>query len=199
MAEGRTVREQEKAMILPDHQIRRLARKADLIIPFDEDQLQPASYDVRIGSELRIPHFRDVRSIDLGDPETIIDRTDAIDLGSGYAIQPNRFVLAATEEVVSIPDTIVGRIEGKSSLARLGLQIHSAGYLDPGFVGNVTLELVNFFDMAVVIRPGILIAQLSFAWMSDRCEKPYQGRYQNADRVQGSRYHPQGRMPKDAE
>lgn len=183
--------------VLPDHEIRDLAWDR-LIVPFSMEQLQPASYDVRLGHKIMVPHFRDPRAVDLGDRETIMNRTEEIDITDGYLLQNGRFVLASTVEHVEIPRNIVGAIEGKSSVARTGLQIHCAGYLDPGFKGYVTMELVNFFDLPVILRPGVLIAQLSFRYLSSPCDVPYQGRYQNAPGVEGSKYDPNGKMPDKA-
>lgn len=179
--------------ILPDMMIRKHIFKCAMIEPFDEDQLQPASYDVRLASKLQVPSLMNTNSIDLGEPESIRDRNSTFDMDSkGYVLQSNRFVLASTIEKVDLPTNIVGRIEGKSSLARLGIQIHSAGYLDPGFRGNVTLEIVNFNDLPIILRPGVLIAQLSFAFMSEHSSRPYKGRYQDSEGTIESRYHKDG-------
>lgn len=188
---------------LPDHLIASaciarpgLRYPGPLIVPFTRKQLQPASYDVRLNSIIRVPHFRDTRAIDLGDSSTVIDRTDEYDLieHHGYMLQQGRFVLGSTVEVVNIPDYLVGRIEGKSSLARSGIQVHCAGFIDPGFRGNITVELVNFHDMPVILRPNILIAQFSFERLSSPCSDPYAGRYQDSEGVVGSRYHKDGEM-----
>lgn len=183
--------------VLADKNLRYYAYRMDLITPFREEQLQPASYDVRLGTDIHIPHLRDTRSIDLGDRNTIVDRTDLAVIHDGYALHPGRFILASTEERVNLDNKLVGRIEGKSSLARIGLQIHCAGYLDPGFRGNVTMEIYNLFDLPVILRPGVLIAQLSFETLVEPCDRPYQGRYQDAKGAEGSRYDPEGKMPDD--
>lgn len=179
---------------LSDRHIIQRARDG-LITPWNPEQLQPASYDVRLFHIIRISHFRDTRVLDLGDTDTLVNRTDEYDLNEhrGYMLQPNRFILAGTAERVDIPTNMVGRIEGKSSLARLGLQIHCAGFLDPGFRGNVTMEIVNLFDLPIILRPGILIAQLSFDYLCERASAPYKGRYQDSQGVIGSRYHPEGK------
>lgn len=180
--------------VLPDHQIEDLVYKKGLIAPYLAGNLQPASYDVRLDEVIRVPHRNSLKSIDVADPESMRERTELYsmrDNGNGFSLGPGRFVLGATMEYVAIPNDLVGRIEGKSSVARLGLQIHCAGYLDPGFRGNVTVELVNFFDVPIIIRPEMLIAQFSFEWMSEPCRVPYQsGRnhYQNSQGVIDSRY-----------
>jgi dCTP deaminase len=104
-------------------------------------------------------------------------------------LRPGRFVLGATIEKVSIPDFMVGRVEGKSTRARQGIQIHAAGYLDPGFEGNVTLEIVNLGERIVVLWPGILIAQFSFEKLEFPCDVPYnseRNHYQGSEGVIGA-------------
>jgi dCTP deaminase len=179
--------------VLSDQYIEKYAKQFNMIEPFMFELLQPASYDVRLSPILRVPHTRSFKSIDLGDPETVKGRTEVFNMDEegGYALQPGRFVLGSTIESVDIPDYIVGRIEGKSSIARLGLQIHCAGYLDPGFRGNVTVELVNFFDMPIILRPGVKIAQFSFERMTNNARKPYcneRNHYQDSEGTIESKY-----------
>jgi dCTP deaminase len=179
--------------VLPDIAIRNKARSDRLIEPYHEGQLQPASYDVRLGSELLVPFSISKDPIDLREPvpDDIYER---IDMSMGYVLRPREFVLGVTEERVNIPNGIVGRIEGKSSIGRLGLTAHvTAGYLDPGFCGRVTLEIVNLFPRQIRLRPGVFIAQLGFEYMAGPSKRPYgspglQSRYQGADDVQGSRH-----------
>jgi dCTP deaminase len=179
--------------VLPDHHIERLVFQKSLIHPYLPKLLQPASYDVRLDPILRVPVQHSLKPIDLADPDTTQERTQTFDMDEhgGFALYSGRFVLGATMEVVDIPDDIVGRIEGKSTLARMGLQIHCAGYLDPGFKGNVTVELVNFFDTAIILRPGVKIAQFSFEYMTEPCRRPYDrdhNHYQDSRGVIESRY-----------
>jgi dCTP deaminase len=159
-----------------------------MIAPYNSDQVQPASYDVRLGCSFRI-FQRDHREyVDLADP---IDITKEVILGPGeyLTLHPGEFVLGVTDEKVHMPDDIVARIEGKSSIGRLGLMAHvTAGYIDPGFRGNITLEMACFHPLAIRLRPDMLIAQLSFHEMIGPAGKPYRGRYQDADGVEPSKY-----------
>lgn len=184
--------------VLPDWEIRQRSLNKDgvlssspLIRDFDEELLQPSSYDVRLAPEILIPSSRHTHPIDTRLPAE--DRMDRIKINSdqGFMLRQGVFVLAATREWVNIHTDLVGRIEGKSSRARQGIQIHSAGYLDPGFRGNVTLEIVNFSPDVVLLWPDVLIAQLSFEKLTDHCEAAYGERgnhYQNSQGAIGSRY-----------
>jgi dCTP deaminase len=176
--------------ILPDYQIRKAALHSDLIVPFDNKYLQPASYDTRLAvgflepQESQFPLDLRVGARPIDGGVTLVEETF-------YTLKPWHLVLGSTVERVNIPDNMVGRIEGKSSLARFGIQIHSAGYLDPGFCGNVTLEIVNFWPRLVRLWSGMLIAQLSFEWMSGKCDTPYsseRNHYQHSEGAVASRY-----------
>lgn len=168
---------------------------APLIEPFDEAQLQPASYDVLLGNVFLSVDKARLRPVDLGDQSTFADLYERVELRSGgcFSLSSKGFVLACTSERVSIPRDIVGRIEGKSSLARLGLVIEAAGYLDPGYQGSVTMELYNQLPVPIILRPGLPIAQLSFETTSSVPERIYGderlgSHYQNSDETVGSRY-----------
>lgn len=183
---------------LVDKEIRRLCKGPDdvsMIRPFSPDQLQPASYDVCLGVSFKIVDKARLRPVDLGDPSTFQDLYTDVQLGEGetISISPKGFVLACTRERVAIPPCVVGRIEGKSSLARLGLVMESAGYLDCGFRGRITLEIYNQLPVPVVLRPGLPIAQLSFETTTGRPDRLYgdsslNSHYQNDDEATGSRY-----------
>lgn len=173
-------------MTLPDWQIDRYANKG-MIDPYNRDQLQPASYDVRLGSELIIfPAGWD--HCDLG-AITHVGRKVEMD-ASGWKLAYGDFVLGATRERVEIPNDMVARVEGKSSLGRLGLLVHvTAGFIDPGFRGNITLEIANIRPRStILLRPDVAIAQLSFTHMPSPAVHPYSGHYQDASGVEGSRY-----------
>ncbi len=157
-----------------------------LIEPYNTKQLQPASYDIRLASTIRVPHLREYAPIDLRKP--VENRTDEVDITDGFVLNQHHFVLASTVEWVNIPDKLVARIEGRSSLARIGLQIHSAGYIDPGFCGNITLEIVNFGENPILLWPDVMIGQLSFERLSSPCESPYKGKYQNSTGTVASRF-----------
>lgn len=182
--------------VLPDWEIRQRCSEREgfggesaLIQDFDEELLQPSSYDVKLAPEVLVPSSRFIHAIDTRKPAE--DRTERVSIEDGFLLHQNRFVLAATVEWVNVHTDLVGRIEGKSSRARQGIQIHSAGYLDPGFRGNVTLEIVNFSPDSVILFPNVLIAQLSFEKLTDHCEASYGERgnhYQFSKGAVGSRY-----------
>jgi dCTP deaminase len=185
--------------VLPDHEIDQacMADGKPLISPYTHEQLQPASYDVRLGSRLLVPDRPslfpggDVIDLELPLPD---DLYHEIDISSGFVLNPMSFVLGETIERVCIPNTMVGRIEGKSSIGRLGQTAHiTAGYLDPGFSGKITLEIANLFPRPMRLIPGMRFAQLGFEWMSSACQRPYgsaglNSHYQNAEGVEPSRY-----------
>ena len=170
---------------LPDHEITALG--SDLIQPFRPENVEPSSIDCRLANELLVPELSDVSCIDLDSPPPAFMKHVKID--DGYILRPGKFVLGVTEETVTLPDNIVGKIEGKSSIGRFALIVHvTAGFIDPGFKGQVTLEMVNLLEIPIILRPGKKICQIAFAWMHTPAENPYQGRYQNSRGVVASRY-----------
>lgn len=177
-------------MILPDHEIIKLCERSRgkrMIEPFTRDQVEPASYDVRLGNDFKIFQRDDKTAVDTRDP---VDITKDVRVNDGYFLMhPYEFALGVTFERVHMPNNIVGRIEGKSTIGRLGQMIHiTAGYIDPGFEGNVTLELLSVHPLPVMLWPGMKIAQISFHEMKSPAAWPYQGRYQNATGVESSKY-----------
>lgn len=184
--------------VLPDHHIREWcigsnawSNGAGLITPYNPYQVQPASYDVKLGKYFRVFNPSEIHGIDLADPETYksISKPVRIEKGNPFVLHAGEFALGTTEEVVNLPANIAGRIEGKSSLGRLGLIVHAtAGYLDPGFTGTVTLEMTNLQRIPITLRPGLEIAQLSFQYLEASCENPYEGRYQGDTDAAASRY-----------
>lgn len=169
-------------MILPDHEIFKARANGALgIEPFNADQIQPASYDMRLGNFYRYysnPAFPDPaisRPFDTIDPKSPDRRTVLSEIPEeGLALGEKNFILASTVEKIRIPDHLVGRVEGKSSLARMGLFVHvTAGFVDPGFDGNITLELFNGNHFAIKLYPGMLICQMSFERLSSPADKPY--------------------------
>lgn len=183
-------------MILPDHEIEAYALRG-MIYPYLPKNLQPASYDVRLSRDFLVSHEGEIERIDMGDPSTFDDISRLVQ-SDRFVLHPGEFVLGATMEMVEIPDHLVGRIEGKSSPARLGLVVHNAGYLDPGFNGVITLEIANLRRVPIILRAGALIAQLSFSEMTSAARTPYQGRYQGDATVTTSRYRDDGRMPSES-
>lgn len=176
--------------VLPDHQIEFYCRERGMIDPYRPENLQPASLDLTLGRDFRV--FKDaskIKFVDLSDPETYKDLTEPVTVTDEFVLHPGEFVLAATDEVVSIPAELVARIEGKSSLGRLGLVVHAtAGYIDPGFNGSITLEMCNWLKAPIVMQPGRPFCQLSFMTMDSLPTKTYQGRYQGDMTAAPSRY-----------
>ena len=135
--------------------------------------MQPASVDLRLGDSFRVFHNHRVTAIDLRDPPRNLTEEVTIDEGEPFAIHPGEFVLGRTLESVAIPDDIVARIEGKSSLGRLGLIVHAtAGFVDPGFRGTLTLEITNLTRVPIKLYAGLPIAQLSFMALDAPAERP---------------------------
>ena len=136
--------------------------------------IQPASVDLRLGNSFRVFHNHRVTAIDLRDPPNDLTEQVIPDEGEPFVIHPGEFCLGRTEEWVELPDDIVARIEGKSSLGRLGLIVHAtAGFCDPGWKGTLTLELANLTRVPIKLWPGLPIAQLSFMTLDAAAERPY--------------------------
>jgi dCTP deaminase len=165
----------QPSSVLSDATIRELIENGRIVIePFDVSMIQPASVDIRLGNSFRVFHNHRIQSIDLGNPPR--DLTEHVEVGDEgeFVIHPGEFVLGRTQEWVEIPDDIVSRIEGKSSIGRLGLVVHAtAGFVDPGFKGTLTLEIANFNSVPIVLRPGLPICQLSFMALDRAAERPY--------------------------
>ncbi len=159
-------------MMLCDRHIRALVETGPLVItPFDPEALQPSSYDITLSSVFR--RFQSTEDfIDVRKQQKL---TTEIDAGEGpFMLGPNDFVLGSSVEKFGFPDNIVGRLDGKSSLGRLGLLIHStAGFFDPGFQGTATLELSNVTHLPIALYPGMKIGQMSFLRLSGRVLRPY--------------------------
>ena len=162
-------------MVLSDRSIRRLLDEGRIgIEPYDGELLQPSSVDVRVDRFLRV--FRNSRYPYIDVKEPMEDLTDLVEIDDEepFILHPGEFVLASTLERISLPDDLVARLEGKSSLGRLGLLIHStAGFIDPGWDGHVTLELSNVANLPITIYYGMRIGQLSFVRLSEAAEMPY--------------------------
>jgi dCTP deaminase len=161
--------------VLSDGTIRRLVEAGRIVIePWDPGLVQPASVDLRLGDSFRVFHNHRVTAIDLRDPPTNLTEEVVIREGEPFAIHPGEFALGRTLETVAIPDDVVARIEGKSSLGRLGLIVHAtAGFVDPGFTGSLTLEITNLTRVPIKLYAGLPIAQLSFMGLDAAAEHPY--------------------------
>lgn len=182
--------------VLSDLSIRTAHLNGSLgITPFDESRIQPASYDVALDGKFRIFQQSSFYLINPRAPHAGL--TTLIDIGdspSGFILHPGQFALGQTEEYVEIPDWLCARIEGKSSLGRLGLVIHStAGWIDPGFNGTVTLELGNVSPLPIMLVKGMLIGQIAFMALTTMAERPYgspglNSKYQGDREPAASRY-----------
>jgi dCTP deaminase len=161
--------------VLSDGTIRRLVQEGRIRIdPWDERMVQPASVDLRLGSSFRVFHNHRITAIDLRDPPENLTEQVVVGEDEPFVIHPGEFCLGRTEEWVELPDDIVARIEGKSSLGRLGLIVHAtAGFCDPGWKGTLTLELNNLTRVPIKLWPGLPIAQLSFMTLDQAAERPY--------------------------
>jgi dCTP deaminase len=144
------------------------------IDPWDPRLVQPASVDLRLGDSFRVFHNYRVSTIDLRDPPANLTEEVVVGHGEAFVIHPGEFCLGRTQEWVELPEDIVARIEGKSSLGRLGLIVHAtAGFCDPGWRGTLTLELNNLTRVPIKLYPGLLIAQLSFMTLDRPARRPY--------------------------
>ena len=161
--------------VLSDGTIRRLVEEGRIKIePWDPGRVQPASVDVLLGHTFRVFHNHRAAAIDLRDPPTHLTEQVEVADGEAFVIHPGEFVLGRTLEWVELPDDIVSRIEGKSSVGRLGLIVHAtAGFIDPGFNGSLTLEITNLTRIPIKLYPGLPIAQLSFMALDQPAERPY--------------------------
>jgi dCTP deaminase len=162
-------------MVLPDRVIRRLIEDGRIgIDPYDPALMQPSSLDVRVDRLFRV--FRNSRYpyIDVKHEQEELTELVEVVGDEAFILHPGEFVLGSTLEQVRLPDDLVARLEGKSSLGRLGLLIHStAGFIDPGFDGHVTLELSNVANLPITIYPEMKIGQLSFMRLAEPAERPY--------------------------
>jgi dCTP deaminase len=155
--------------------------------PFDADMVQPSSVDVRLDRFFRVFENHRYPHIDPAADQPDLTRAVEPDGDEPFILHPGEFVLGSTYEVVTLPDDIAARLEGKSSLGRLGLLTHStAGFIDPGFSGHVTLELSNVATLPIKLWPGMKIGQLCFFRLSSPAEHPY-GSAKYGSRYQGQR------------
>ncbi len=175
-------------MILSDRSLReQLAAGRIVIEPFDERCIQPSSIDVKIGNLFRVFRNHTCGVIDV--KERLEDLTELITIPADgvFMLHPGEFVLGSTLERVVVPDDMVARIDGKSSLGRLGLIIHStAGFIDPGFDGHITLELTNIATLPITLYPAMKVGQVSFMAMTTPADHPY-GSGARGSKYQGQR------------
>ncbi|GLC81635.1 dCTP deaminase [Lacrimispora brassicae] len=170
-------------MILSDKTIIRMLKEKTLLIePVEEEQIQPASVDIRLGTTFSVVE---------DSPNGIITMQNEIRYktiqADKYLLLPGQFVLATTLEYFVMPDNLTAFVEGRSSLGRMGLFIQNAGWVDPGFEGEITLELFNANRCAIELQSGRRVGQLVFAQMDEMALNPYQGKYQGQKGATGSR------------
>jgi dCTP deaminase len=175
-------------MILSDRSIREeIAAGRVVIDPFDDGCVQPSSVDLHVDAEFRVFQNNRYPYIDVRKPQPDLTELVEVKEGDPFILHPGEFVLGSTLERVALPDDLVARLEGKSSLGRLGLLIHStAGYVDPGWDGYLTLELSNVANLPITIYPGMKIGQISFFRLTTAAETPY-GAAGKGNKYQGQR------------
>jgi dCTP deaminase len=175
-------------VLLSDRDLRtEIDARRVVLDPYDPVMIQPSSVDVRIDRYFRVFHNSRYTHIDVA--REMDDLTELVEPRGDepFLLHPGEFVLGSTLECVTLPDDIAARLEGKSSLGRLGLLTHStAGFIDPGFTGHVTLELSNVANLPITLYPGMKIGQICFFRLSSPAEKPY-GSGASGSRYQGQR------------
>lgn len=170
-------------MILSDKTIIKMLDEKSLVInPVTKEQIQPASVDIRLGNTFSVVDDTPSNIITL--ESKISYKTITTDT---YLIMPGEFVLATTMEYFELPDNLTAFVEGRSSLGRMGLFIQNAGWVDPGFKGEITLELYNANRCAIELKAGRRVGQLVFAEMDAPAINPYNGKYQGQMGATGSR------------
>ncbi len=175
-------------MLLSDRDIKaELDTERVRIDPYDPGMIQPSSIDVRLDKYFRLFDNHKYPVIDPAKDQPELTRLVEVDPDDGFVLHPGEFVLGSTLETVSLPDDLAARVEGKSSLGRLGLLTHAtAGFVDPGFSGHVTLELSNVATLPIILWPGMKIGQLCFFRLSSPAENPY-GSAKYGSHYQGQR------------
>ncbi|MFH1508677.1 MAG: dCTP deaminase [bacterium] len=175
-------------MILSDKDIKKALKSGRIKMtpaPDLKSALSTGSLDMKLGNVFRVYNHTQKSSIDVSDPASFKDLTSeiVIEKNKGFIVHPHDFVLGVTKEAIELPNDLSVRIDGRSSLGRIGIIVHStAGHVDAGFKGNLTLEITNIGVMPVILRPGMRICQIVFEMMSSAVETPYTKRL-------GSKYH----------
>ena len=177
-------------MILSDRDIRVRLRRGDLKITGmadEERQVQPASVDLRLSAQFLTYKPAQVACLDPREPATLLAGTERVSVSDGgaFILHPGEFALGSTIESVAIPNDLVARVDGRSSVGRLAIVVHAtAGFIDPGFAGEITLELCNIGRIPVRLYPGMRIAQIVFQTLTSPVERP-------SGEARGSHYHNQ--------
>lgn len=182
-------------MILSDGTIRRLLKEDRMTLdPITDDQIQPGSVDVRLDRQFRV--FRNHTAVCVDPYQPTPELTEVVQIADGepFVLHPGEFVLGSTIEHIRLPDDLVARVDGKSSIGRYGILVHAtAGFIDPSFQGNVVLELSNVSSLPFKLWPGMKIGQISFMQMDAPAERPYGhpalgSKYQGQTGPVGSQY-----------
>lgn len=170
-------------MILSDRRIKELIKSKELVIdPLDPTQIQPASVDLRLGTSFLKLDENSFSTM------SMTDEINYIEFEANEVIIPsNSFLLATTKEYIELPDNLTAFVEGRSSIGRMGLFIQNAGWVDPGFKGEITLELYNANRLPIKLLAGRRICQLVFAQMESKALNIYDGKYQGQRKAVGSR------------
>jgi dCTP deaminase len=183
-------------VILSDGTIREALASGRIgVDPLADGAVQPSSVDIRLAAQFRVFANHRYPYIDVRQDQPELTELVEGTAGEPFVLHPGEFVLGSTLERITLPDDVVARLEGKSSLARLGLVIHStAGFIDAGFDGDVTLELSNVATLPILLHPGMKIAQLAFFQLDRPAERPYGSgevgsKYQGQRGPTASRYH----------
>ncbi len=166
-------------MILSDRDMKRYIKEGKLVFEpaLHSDQIGPASIDLKLGNIFKVFKQGKYLSLDVkkGIPAEFMEEMRIPD-GEAFILHPNTFALAATKEYIRVPDTLSVKVEGKSTLARMGILVHTAGFVDPGFEGAITLELSNQANLPIAIYPGMYICQIDCIVLSSPAENPYNKR-----------------------
>ena len=170
-------------MILSDGTLQKMIDAKELIVePLQKESIQPASIDCHLGNNFLIVEDRQMNTIEL-DQEIIYREIESDEI----VIPAQSFLLATTQEYIELPDNLTSFVEGRSSIGRIGLFIQNAGWVDPGFKGQITLELYNANSLPIRLKAGRRICQLVFCKMDEAAKAPYAGKYQGQRKTTGSR------------
>ena len=165
-----------KIVILSDNTIKSYIETKKLTIdPFEESNIQPASIDFRLGNHFKIFDHINIQELKLNDPDIKFREFNK----DTFYIKPQSFILATTVERIELPSDLTAFVEGRSSIGRIGLFIQNAGWVDPGFKGQITLELFNANSVPIELKAQRRICQIVFCKMDKPAKKPYKGKYQN--------------------
>ncbi len=187
-------------MILPDHEIRKRLEEGSVIVePLDDPdvQIQPAGIDLRLGNEFRIFKVTSTPYIDV--KKKVEDYTEIVQKKDDehFILHPHEFVLASIKEYIKMPSDLVGAVDGRSSLGRLGIVVHAtSSSINPGWEGRLVLEMTNIGKMPVALYPGMRIAKLAFHKLSSPAERPYDkrgGKYQKQDGIAEAKIYEEGK------